>query len=100
MNQQSFEIEKSKIDFKYLWKIKEIDVNVVVFEKYAIHPEMSISDPTNKSIISLKEFIGTETHKVTPDIQLELSGKVGEIIKSFELNKHNNSVKVKNIVWI
>ena len=100
MNQQSFEIEKSKIDFKHLWKIKEIDVNVVVFEKYAIHPEMSISDPTNKSIISLKEFIGTETHKVTPDIQLELSGKVGEIIKSFELNKHNNSVKVKKIVWI
>ncbi len=100
MNQQSFEIEKSKIDFKYLWKIKEINVNIVIFEKYAIHSNMSINDPIRYSNIILKELIGTETHKVTPDIQLELSGKVGEIIKSFEASKHNGVVKIKKIIWL
>lgn len=100
MNQKSFEIEKNKIDFDHIWKIKEIDVNIVTFEKYAIHPEMSISDPDNKSNISLKELIGQETHKVTSDIQLELSGKVGEIIKDFESVKHNNRVRIKKIIWL
>lgn len=99
MNQNNLEIEKSKIDFKFLWKIKEIDVNLVKFEKYAIHPEKSINDE-NKSIITLRDLIGIETHKVTPDTQLELSGRVGEIIKSFEADKHNNTVRVKKIIWI
>lgn len=100
MNQtQQLEIEKSKIDFKFLWKIKEIDVNIVKFEKYAIYPEKSFNDQ-NKSVVSLRELIGIETHKVTSDIQLELCGKVGEIIKSFEAGKHNNTVRIKKIVWI
>lgn len=99
MNQNNLEIEKSKIDFKFLWKIKEIDVNLVKFEKYAIHPEKSINDQS-KVIVALKELIGTETHKVTSDVQLELSGKVGEIIKSFEVGKYNNSVRVKTIIWL
>jgi len=95
-----FEIEKIKIkDIKYLWKIKEIDVNVVKLEKYEIHPNSSIGDP-NKSNISLKDLIGTETHKTTPDVQLEISGKVGETIKEFEVVKHNNSVRIKKIVWL
>jgi len=96
----SFEIDKDKIKFDHLWKIKAIDVNVVTFEKYAIHPECSISDPLKKSKITLKEFIGTEIHKVSPDIQLELSGKVGEVIKDFESVKISNNVKVKKIIWL
>ncbi len=99
MNQKSFEIEKNKINFDHIWKIKEIDVNTVTFAKYEIHPEMSIEDPT-KAIIVLKELIGQETHKVTPDIQLELSGKVGETIKGFESSKHNNGVRIKKIIWL
>ena len=97
--QNKLEIEKSKIDFDHLWKIKEIDVNIATFEKYAIHPEMSIGNPNNSNI-SLKELIGTEKHKLTPDIQLELSGKVGEIIKEFESVKHNNGVRIKKIIWL
>lgn len=96
---KSFEISKNRIDFDSIWKIKEINVNIVTFAKYEIHPEMSIGDPT-KSIIALKELIGQETHKVTPDVQLELSGKVGEIIKSFESSKHNNGVRIKKIIWL
>ncbi len=96
----SFEIDKNKIDFTHLWKIKMIDVNIVTFEKYAVHPEMSINDTVNKSKITLKELIGTEIHKVSPDIQLELSGKVGEVIKNFESVKNSNIVKVKKIIWL
>lgn len=97
---KSFEIEKSKIDFNHLWVIKEIDVNVVTFAKYAIHPEMSISDPIKYSNVSLKELIGTETHQVSSDIQLELSGKVGETIKEFESGKVGRHIKVKKIIWL
>jgi len=97
--QNKLEIENSKINFDHLWKIKEIDVNIVTFSKYEIRPEMSIGDST-KSIIALKELIGQETHKVTPDIQLELNGKVGEIIKGFESSKHNNSIRIKKIIWL
>ena len=99
MNQSSrIEIEKSKINFDHLWLIKEIDVNIVTFAKHAIHPEMSIGNPNNCNI-TLKELIGIERHKVTPDVQLELSGKVGEIIKEFESVKHNNGVRIKKIIW-
>lgn len=97
---KSFEIEKGKINFDHLWIIKEIDVNIVTFEKYAIHPEMSISDPLKYSNVTLKELIGTETHQVSPDIQLELSGKVGEIIKEFESGKVGRFIKVKKIIWL
>ncbi len=96
----SFEIDKNKIDFTHLWKIKMIDVNVVTFEKYAVHPECSISDTINKSKITLKELIGTEIHKVSPDVQIELSGKVGEVIKDFESVKNNGVVRVKKIIWL
>jgi len=96
----SFEIDKNKIDFTHLWKIKMIDVNVVTFEKYAVHPEMSINDTNNKSKITLKEFIGTEIHKVSPDVQLELAGKVGEVIKNFESSKIGRNVQIKKIIWL
>lgn len=96
----SFEIDKNKINFTHLWKIRMIDVNVVAFEKYAVHPEMSINDPGSKSKITLKELIGIEIHKVSPDIQIELSGKVGEVIKDFESAKTNGVVRVKKIIWL
>lgn len=99
IKQQQFEMEKSKIDFDYLWKIKEIDVNIATFEKYAVHPEMAIGNPNNSNV-TLKELIGAEKHKLTPDIQLELSGKVGEVIKGFESVKHNNGVRIKKIIWL
>lgn len=96
----SFEIEKNKINFTHLWKIKMIDVNVVTFEKYEVHPECSISDSVNKSKITLKDFIGTEIHKVSPEVQIELSGKVGEVIKDFELSKVGGTIRVKKIIWL
>lgn len=96
----SFEIEKNKINFTHLWKIKMIDVNVVTFEKYEVHPECSISDSVNKSKITLKDFIGTEIHKVSPEVQIELSGKVGEVIKDFESSKVGGTIRVKKIIWL
>lgn len=98
MNQ--IEIEKNKVNFKYLWKIKEIDVNIISFTKHLISAPVDSLETPNNVIITLKETMGTETHKVTPDVQLELSGKVGEIIKGFQSDKLNNNVKVKKIIWL
>lgn len=95
----SFEIEKSKIDFKHIWKIKEFDVNIVTFAKYDITSNGSIDNPL-KCNITLKELIGTEKHKVSPDVQIELSGKVGEMLKGFEVVKHNNTIRVNKIIWL
>lgn len=94
------DIEKSKITFDCLWKIKQVDVDIITLAKYAIHPEMSINNPTTHSIITLKELIGTETHKLNPNIQVEVAGKVGEILKSFEMKRTNSSVKISKITWL
>lgn len=93
-------IDKNTPIPKYIWNIKEIDVNMVSFTKHSTsNPMESLSNPT-KVGITLSDSIGTETHKVSPDVQLELSGKVGEFVKDFESIKHNNSVKIKKVTML
>ncbi len=100
MNQTTIAIDKNIHIPKYVWKIKEIDVNMVSFTKHLTsNPIDSLSDVTKK-IWTINESIGTETHKVSPDIQLELSGKVGDFVKEFESAKHNNSVRIKKVTML
>lgn len=100
---KSIEIKKSKIDFTFLFKIKEVNLDIVTLIKYNISKDMSIGDNT-KSSVSLKEIIGTETHKATSDVIVELAGKTGEVIKSFTLEqlgkKFIKTVKITKIIWI
>lgn len=93
----SFEIEKSKIDFKFLWKIGNIRLNEVTFVKYGIERTMSILSD-NKETIALRESIGDEIHKCTPSIIEELSGRVGEVIKGFAVERKGRIVRVNKIV--
>ncbi len=100
MNQTTIAIDKNIPVPKYVWKIKEIDVNIVSFTKHSTSsPIDSLSDVT-KTIVTVSESVGTETHKVTSDVQLFLSGKVGELVKEFESTKHNNSVKIKKVTML
>lgn len=97
---KNLEIEKSKIDFTHLFKIKEINIDIITLVKYDISMNMSIGDNT-KSNISLKEIIGTETHRATSDVIVELAGKTGEIIKNFIVEKTGKkNVKITKIIWI
>ncbi len=96
------EIEKSKVDFTSLFKIKEINIDTVTLVKYSISKEMSIGNNDKINII-LKDIIGTETHKAISDVIVELAGKTGEIIKSFTIEKirrHGKIVKITKVVWI
>ncbi len=94
---KEIEIEKSKIDFKQLWKIGKIDVDRVTFVKYGIERTMSMNDE-NKETVVLREVIGEETYKCTPSIIEELSGRVGEIIKGFVVERKGRIVRVSKIV--
>ena len=97
---QTISIDKGIPIPKHIWKIKEIDVNIVSFTKHLVsYPIESLNDVT-KTIVTISESVGTETHKVSPDVQLELSGKVGELVKSFESLKHNNSVKIRKVTML
>jgi len=100
MNQQTILIDKNIPIPKYLWKIKEIDVNMISFTKHITsNPMESLTDQT-KTILTISDSIGTENHKVTPDVQLKMSGKVGEFVKEFESYKHNNNVKIRKIIML
>ena len=99
-NQQNlFDIKKDKINFDHLWKITHIDVDTVTFTKYEIQLTQSLNNSDN-STVTLKNVIGIEIHKVSPDIQMELCGTVGKIIKSFEASKFNKHVKISKIIYL
>lgn len=77
------EMESSKIDFKYLYKITRIELNVIEFKKYDINRTHSIVD-SNKENINLGTEMGTEKYTVLPEVNEVLTGKVGELIKGFK----------------
>lgn len=91
-----FEIEKGKIDFESIWKIGKIDVDKVTFIKHRIERTMSMND--DKEIVTLEEIVGEETYKCIPDVILKLGGRVGDVIKKFEIErKGKTDVKVIRI---
>jgi hypothetical protein len=93
-------IEKGKLEgVKYLWKIKAIEVDIVTLVKYKIQRNMSMLDE-NKEVIILDEMIGEEKHKCYPHIILQIGGKVGEVLKSFEIEQKGKSIKVSKVEWI
>ena len=99
MNQNNFEIETNKINFTCLWRITDINVDTVTFTKHEINLNQSIINPINTSV-SLRNIIGSEIHRVSPEIQLQLCGRVGEIIKGFESSKISRTIKVTKIIYL
>lgn len=96
---KKFEIDKNKIDFDVLWKIGKIDVDKVTFIKYNIDKNQSVLG-NDKETIVLSGVIGEETHRCQPSIIQELHGRVGDVIKSFKIEKKGRLVKVNKIIEI
>lgn len=91
------EIDIGKVDFKVLWKIKEINLDTITFVKYDIGRGMSLEE--GKESILLEDVIGTETHKCQSNVILQIGGEVGKIIKGFKLEKTGKTtIKVTNII--
>lgn len=95
------EIEKDKVDFNFLFKIAEINIETVKFIKYEISRNMSLINTETHTNISTKEQIGIETHRATVDVIKEIAGRTGELIKGFEVEKIGKfSIKVSKIKWL
>lgn len=93
---KQIEIEKGKVDFGFLWKIGKIDIDRVTFVKYGIERTMSMNE--GKENVVLKEAMGDETYKCYPSVIEGLSGKVGEVIKGFVVERKGRNVRVSKIM--
>lgn len=85
-----FEMEISKIDFNYLYKIVKINVDKVTFRKYSINRlslpiTLSNMMSEKKELVVLNKEIGDETYVVKPEVSILIAGKVGKIIKKFNV---------------
>lgn len=95
---KDFEIEKSKlVGVKYLWKIGKVDVDKVTFAKYGISRMMSMMNENNETIV-LGEMVGEEIYRCYPSVIQKLSGRTGEIIKGFTVERKGKVVRVDNII--
>ena len=93
---KAIEIKKGKINFKTLWKIGKIDVDRVTFIKYSIERNQSLLSDDNETIV-LGEIIGEETHRCYPSIIQQVSGRTGEIIVGFDVERKGKLVRVNKI---
>jgi len=94
------EIEKSESNFNHLLKLKEINIDIITLTKHNISKEMAIGN-TDKLNITLKDIIGIETYKATPDVIMELAGKTGEVLIGFRLEKIGKTgVRITKIRWL
>ena len=95
------EIEKEKIDFKYLFKVVKIELDIVTFKKYKITKNSSLVSKPGIEVVDIGEEVGTETHKVTPELLEELIGNTGMIVKSLvakAVGKKNKKVLVSKVI--
>jgi len=97
------EMESSKIDFKELYKVTKIDLDIVTFKKYEIRRNAGIVAKFEHEIVDLGKEIGEETHVCKLEIVAELAGKVGLIIKGFNVEvtgKKKKKVSVSKIIYL
>jgi len=86
------EIETSKINFDSLYKVVKIEFEIVTFKRYNVSTNPTLMKP-GYSFIEFGKEIGEETLKCKPDVIAELAGKVGMIIKGFEIVVAGKKVK-------
>lgn len=97
------EIETSKVDFKSLFKVVRIDINIVTFRRYEIERNASLVAKEGYETVKLGKEIGEEVHVCKPEVVAELAGKVGLTVKGFEIKimgKKNKKVIVDKIIYL
>ena len=82
VNINILEFDELEIDFKHLFRIIRINLNKVTFRRYVIGTFDSLDN--DKITVNLKDDIGEEVYEVTPEINLLLLGRVGDVIKKFD----------------
>lgn len=81
-----------------LFKINDINIDIIKFTKYEVRKNASVLDEPPSYV--LKDILGTESHRATQDVILELARKTGELIKSFKVEKTKHGIRITSIEWI
>lgn len=87
------EIKTENVDFKHLFKLTRIELDVVTFKKFTVKRSSGLSSSPGTEIIELGEEIGTETHKVTPELLAELVGNTGMVVKALVVKTTGKKIK-------
>ena len=97
----SIEVDINETDINTLYVISKIEMNIVTFEKFKT--VVNMSDNNGKKIITLLDSIGSEKYEVVPEVNLDLVGKVGNIVKCVHgklKNKKKKKLMIDKIVWV
>lgn len=96
-------IKSNEINFKHLYKVTKICIDVVTFKKYEIDRTQSLKIDDDRETVTLDREVGEEIYNVKPEVISELAGKTGLIIKSFEViitGKKKKKVLVNKINYL
>ncbi len=97
------EMKTENINFKQLFKLTKIELDVATFKKFNIRRTSTIMAKPGFEIVELAEEVGTEIHKVTPELLEELVGNTGMIVKSLIVKttgKRTKKVFVSKVIKI
>jgi len=84
-----------------LYVITKVEMNVVTFEKFTTVSNMSDND--KKKLVTLTKSIGTEKYEVTPEVNLEVVGRVGDVVKSIHgklKNRKRKKLVINELSWL
>lgn len=87
------EMKTEDIDFKHLFKVTKIDLNIVTFKKYDVERNSTLVAKEGYETVKLGKEIGEEIHICKPDIIGEIAGKTGLVIKGFKVKVTGKKVK-------
>lgn len=87
------EIKTENINFRHLFKIMKIELDVVTFKKFNIKRNSGLTSISGFEIVELGEEVGTEIHRVTPELLEELIGNTGMIVKTLVAKTMGKKVK-------
>ncbi len=96
-------IRSEDITFKHLFKITKIELDIVTFKKYNITKNSTLSSEPGYEVVELAEEIGTEIHRITPELLADLIGNTGIIVKSLVVRttgKRTKKVFVSKLIKI
>lgn len=96
-------IRTEDITFKSLFKITKIELDVATFKKYNIIRSSPLSSEPGYEMVDLAEEVGTETHRITPELLADLIGNTGIIVKSLvtkTTGKRTKKVLVSKVIKI
>lgn len=84
MSKLELNIVKDKIDFKVLYRIVKLNIDKVTLKKYDVIRSLS-ERGDNFEIVNLGKEIGELTVNVLPEVAVEVSKMIGNVVKDFKI---------------